>query len=403
MSARLLVISASSDFDAAVAKGNLALLNDFDEGGYFAEVIIAFPFAARSRRVQISERVTVLDIGWEWLPGARASRAVKRLLAPVQLWRIVRMLARTVRHHHIDIIRATDPLFAGPIGWAVSRLTRRPFCVSIHADFDKRHALSGTNAGADVLGSRALARPVEQFVLRRADLVMPIRESLREYALTRGVLSNRIRVIPHGADLELFVTPSAVDVRTLFRLSRSARIISFAGRLIQENYVGDVLRLATAVGKVRPDVIFLILGGGPDSDQIQAAVAASPVLQQVVRLVGSQPRPVVAAVRQASSVSLCLMGGFSLIEACAAASPVVAYDVEWHAELIRDGISGFLVAECDLNTLRSRVEQLLDDTELGSRLGQAARELALQRHSLGAAAQIKRRCYDELLTARQAG
>ena len=127
-------------------------------------------------------------------------------------------------------------------------------------------------------------------------------------------------------------------------------------------------------------------------------VAAQPILSAVVRLAGPQTRDVVAAVRQASTASLCLMGGFSLIEACAAGSPVIAYDVEWHHELVRNGQTGYLVAEHDVTAAARAVERLLTDPGLQQRLGAEARTLALARHDLTVATAVKRRCYVELMS-----
>jgi glycosyltransferase involved in cell wall biosynthesis len=134
---------------------------------------------------------------------------------------------------------------------------------------------------------------------------------------------------------------------------------------------------------------------------MRAAVERDAILRRVVRLAGFQPRSGVAALRQASSVSLCLMGGYSLIEACAASSPVVSYDVEWHHELVKDGETGFLVPEHDLAQLAEAVSRLLDDAPLGKSLGQRAREAALSRHGSKNTVAIKRRCYQEILNASQ--
>jgi glycosyltransferase involved in cell wall biosynthesis len=97
------------------------------------------------------------------------------------------------------------------------------------------------------------------------------------------------------------------------------------------------------------------------------------------------------------------MGGFSLIEACAAASPVIAYDVEWHSELIRDGETGFLVAEHDVDRLTFVVSRLLDDPDLGVTLGMRAQELAVSRHGLAPTTAAKRNCYLEVLAGASNG
>ena len=228
---------------------------------------------------------------------------------------------------------------------------------------------------------------------------MPIRDSLRPYALLLGACPGRLRVIPHGTNLQDFVNPAALDVAAHFNIAPGTKIVSFAGRVVRENYVDDLLELARRLGAAREDFIILVVGGGLDEARINGLVQVDPVLRKFVRLVGFMPRHIVAALRQASAVSLCLMGGFSLIEACAAASPVVSYDVEWHRELVRDRETGFLVPEHDIDRLAVVVSRLLDDPTLGAALGRAARALALSRHDLEITTAIKRRCYSEIIAA----
>lgn len=393
---RLLLISPT-DYRSAVQKGVASLLADFDEGGFFDRVLIAFPLARTSCQEWVSPTVLVEDMGTDWMPFDGRWRWLRRAASPFHIVRTVFRMVGAVRRDGYQIVRATDPCFSGMFGWLTARLSGVPLCVSIHADFDKRHALSGASAGATVLGSRRLAKLIEGFVMRRAQLVLPIRESLTPYALKLGVKPERIRVIPHGTDLTAFVTPSGVDVRARFGIPAADRIVSFAGRLLRENYIDDVLAIARAVAATERDVCVLMIGGGPDESRLRATVDADPVLRSVVRLEGFQPREVVAALRQASAASLCLMGGFSLIEACAAASPVIAYDVEWHRELVENGRTGFLVPEGDQVAAAEAVRSVLRDPGLASMLGRNARELALARHAIDRTVAIKRECYRELL------
>jgi glycosyltransferase involved in cell wall biosynthesis len=393
---RLLLVSAS-DYQSAVMKGVVPLLADFDEGGFFERVLIAFPFARTSCQVNVSQRVVVRDIGTDWLPFGGRFRFVRRLAAPAHMMRSVAALVASVWRDGVHVVRATDPCFAGLLGWLTARLTSRPLCVSIHADWDKRHELGGTSSGATIFGFRAPAKAIERFVLRRAEMVMPIRESLRSYVLESGARPERIRIIPHGIDLQPFVQSGTLDIARHFGIPDGNQIISFAGRVVRENYVDDILELARRLGGVRQDFTLLMIGGGAEQSRLEAIVRTDPVLRNVVRLVGFQPRPIVAAVRQASSISLCLMGGYSLIEACAAGSPVVSYDVEWHRELVRDGETGFLVAEHDIPRLQAVVGELLDNRTRAVVLGKAARRLAVSRHDLEATSAIKRSCYMELL------
>lgn len=390
---RLMVV-APADYESSARKGVLDLLRDFDEQGFFAAVDFAFPFTHFTRQHRLSEHHQVHEFGLDWFAPARNRRWLRRLLAPLHLVRTAQALVNLVRQQQIDLIRATDPCFSGLLAWIVARVSGRPLAISLHADYDKRYELDGKAGAPTLMGSRRLATLIEHFVLSRADRVLPIRESLVAYALRHGARSEKIRVIPHGADLALFTSPQP---QTGVQPDGRA-IISFAGRLSNENYLDDILAAARLLGAKRQDFRLIIAGGGSEEARLRAAVAADPVLSTCVEFTGFIQRPDVAALRQQSVASLCTMAGFSLIEACAAGCPVVAYDVEWHAELVRNGETGFLVPEHDTKALAERVEQLLNDPVAAKRMGEAARQLAISRHSLDAASATKRRHYAEWLS-----
>ena len=114
-------------------------------------------------------------------------------------------------------------------------------------------------------------------------------------------------------------------------------------------------------------------------------------------LPGFLSREEVIDLRRSSTVNLCLMAGFSLIEACAAGRPVISYDVEWHYELVKDRETGFLIKEHDIEGLVKSVSFLLDHPDEVTRMGQNARALAFERHDIENTSRIKCLCYEEIL------
>ena len=131
-------------------------------------------------------------------------------------------------------------------------------------------------------------------------------------------------------------------------------------------------------------------------ERLRGELEADRRLGALVRMVGFQPRGVCFALRRESTASLCLMGGFSLIEACLAGRPVISFDVDWHEELVQNGRTGFLLPEGDVDGVVRALERCLDDPST-AHLGEQARTLALSRHELRDTSRIKRRCYQELL------
>ncbi len=311
--------------------------------------------------------------------------------------RLLRFLAGVIGRENVTAIRAWNPHISGFLGWILARTAGIPFGISLHADREKRHGLDPGRGAPTILGFRAPARALEGFLLRRADLVLPIRDSLADRARALGVPADRIRVIPHGIDLAPFDRAPARDARAAWNLPPGVPILSFAARLEKENYVDDVLAVAREVAARGRDFLLVIAGDGTQARRLEAEVRADDRLASRVRFLGFQSREAVIELRRISFASLCLMGGFSLVEACAAGRPVVSYDVEWHGELVRTGETGALVPERDIASAADAIARWIDDPAEADRLGARAREVAFERHDIRKTAAIKRRAYAEFL------
>ena len=390
-SGRRLMVIFAGDHKSARKKGVEGLLLQYDEEGFFEKVFLVSPYLRRDARIELDGRHELREFGFG------GGRLIRRLLSPFHLLRVIVACARLTRRSHIDLIRATEPTLCGVVAWAVSRLTGIPYCLSLHADYDKRFELDGARGAPTLFGGRALVRVLERFTLRGAVRVMPIRESLVRYATSRGVAVDKVCVIPHGIDLRPYSCPPVVDVRKLLGLPSSKALIAFAGRLSPENYVSDMLDAARRLAESRDDFVLVLAGGGVLEPQIAARVAADTVLTRVVRMLGFVPPETVRALRSACAVSLCLMGGYSLIEACAAGRPVISYDVEWHHELVIDGRTGRLLAEHDTVGVADAIAAMLDDPTSAQLMGEEAKTLAYARHSLVRAQETRRRMYAEIL------
>lgn len=381
-----------SELSALQKKGVDHMILERDENGFFSKVITVHPFTRAQRTIELDDVHTVIEYG----PFvASSSRWVRILQAPLVLIRLLFELPSFVREHKISVIRANDPYWSGLLGWWTSAVTGVPYCISIHADYDVRHRLDPIHGAPKFFGFRGPAEAIARFVFARAKLIMPIRESLGEYAIRRGADRHLIHVIPHGIDMTPFEARES-RFASAHSIPATRKILSFAGRLSDENYVSDLVDLAEKLSRKRNDFCLVIAGGGPLENALRDRAS---MLGDAVRLTGFVSADEVRDLRKGSLVSLCLMGGFSLIEACAAGSPVIAYDIEWHSELVRNGETGFLVPEGNLDEVMTAVERLLDHPDLARSMGENARKLAFDRHSLPNTSAIKRAAYEKVMAS----
>ena len=388
-----------ADYDALRRKGVDRMILERDEDGFFERVLTVHPLAMHDRTIDLTPVHRILEFS--------AGRCVQpasvggMVALPFRLLSVARRLRRVVREERIDVIRANDAYLMGLLGWMLARRSGLPFCVSIHAPYDARFALTPAS-GLRWIRRRLVSR-LPRFVLRRAGLVLPIRDHLATAAIAGGARPDRVRVIPHGIDLQPFTGAGAVDIRRELGIGPDVAIISFVGRLSGDNYVDDLLAVAERLAARRQDFVLVIAGGGELAPRVDEWMARSAHAARHVRVVGFWPRDKVIALRQASLVALVFMGGFSLIEACAAGCVPIAYDVEWHHELVIDGVTGILAAERDIEAVVAGIERLLDDRALAERMGRVARKTAFERHDIRRTSQLKREAYQSLIDGAGAG
>jgi glycosyltransferase involved in cell wall biosynthesis len=378
-----------ADYDALCAKGTVHILRERDEHGYFERVITVHPLSRHRRVIDVDSvhRVyefplaAALDGGW-----------VGCLRAPLLLLTIALEILRLARAERVDLVRANDPYLMGFLGLLVARRLRLPFCISLHADYRMAFELTPKRGLGRAL--RAVAGVFPRRVVPRADLLLPISRYLAGIFESMGAAPSAIRVIPHGIDTGRFSGPALIDVRARFEIPRDAPVISWVSRMSGENYSVDIPEIVERVLRVHPHVVFVLAGDGAYRSLIETRLRAC---EAAVRILPFQPREIVAAIRQVSSAAVCLIGGFSLLEACAAGAPVVAYDVEWHAEVIEDGVTGFLVPQRDVDGVAAALTRLIDDPGRAAEMGREAQRRVRLQYDVSVTSAIKQRCYTELL------
>ena len=364
---------SSNNWSWAVAKGNASTYKDQFEGGFFGRVICVHPLARETQTITIGPNHDVVEFGFDSLPGGARWRWLRIMYAPLYILISALGIRKLIRKHRVDIVRASDPYWAAAIGYLACFGKAVKYCISIHADWDLMHKLD-PNHSPELLKSRKLAKFLEWYLLRSAHRVLCIRQHLSKYAEKSGARADGIRLIRHGIDMSQFDSSSELSID----LPNKKRIV-FAGRLSKENYIDDVIALGEALIS-RSDTCLLIAGSGLEEIRVKTKVQAKEELRNRIIFLGNLSREQVIALRFSADINLVPMGGFSLIEACATGKATVAYDVEWHGELITDEESGLLIPENDIDALTAGVERLLDQPEFAKELGAQGRKAARELH-----------------------
>ena len=205
-----------------------------------------------------------------------------------------------------------------------------------------------------------------------SDGVITMSEHSRHRLVELGVAPDKIHVIPYGVDVR--------DEPRRAAHSRTVRCVS-VGRLVAKKGPLLTLRAFAAAFARSPHLRLEYVGGGELLDEARAFVD-SAALGHAVSLRGPLRHHDVLELLLSADVfvqhSLIDVATgdeeglpVAILEAMAAALPVVATRHSGIPEAVIDSTTGFLVDEGDWLTMADRLVQLADDRDLRERMGHA--------------------------------
>ena len=220
---------------------------------------------------------------------------------------------------------------------------------------------------------RTLARKLERRALMLAEVVVAVSSPMRDLVHDIAPSANAI-VIPNGADPSRF--SPAIDgtlVRRRFDLPAGQLIAGWSGILRSWHRLDLVLEVL----KLRPSVVLVIIGDGPDRERIERAAAALGVSDRV-RFVGRVPADQIAQHLAAIDVGIVAddrtgyASPMKLVEYMAMGKPVVAPDLPNIRDLVTSGTEGLLFAPGSAESLAACLDRLASP-EVRTQLGQSGR------------------------------
>jgi len=280
--------------------------------------------------------------------------------APWRLLQAFRRLRRLIRDFRPEIIH-TSLFQADVLGVLAGAAERVPVRVTtVHMVLRRKWF--------QLVLERALAPWVDRFI--------PVSEDLRRFYRRRLALpEDKMEVIYNGVDPDSVLNRSREPLSAMASNKEGPPRLCALGRLDPQKRWQDLLKAAALLkGRGVPFEVFLV-GDGPESLRLRNLAAEWGVSDRI-HFAGYQSNPMPFL---AGSSALVLCSGeeglpLVVLEAMAAAKPVVATAVGGVPELVIHGETGLLVAPGDRDALRRALADLLADPERARRLGEAGRE-----------------------------
>ncbi len=337
------------------------------------------------------------DVSPTLLPSMRRDPAPRDVKALVKLAWILRRDRPAIVHTHAAK--------AGTLGRAAAVLafpirSRRPVVV---------HTFHGHSLTGYFSNRRArLFQQIERWLARCSDVLVAVSADVRDDLVRLRIAgSERFVIIPLGFDLSDFLDESSraerrAAVRAEMGIAPDEQVVTLIARLVPIKRVDRFLAVARRLAG-QPRIRFVVVGDGEQRERL----IGSPDAQELGdRLIWAGFRRDVADVCFASDVVVLTSDNegtpVSLIEAQAAAVPVVSTDVGGVRSAVRNGQTGLLAARDDIQGLASAVSSILDDATRAAELGAAGREHAKTAFGIARLLEDHDRLYRELLNGRGA-
>lgn len=218
--------------------------------------------------------------------------------------------------------------------------------------------------------------------IRKADAVV---------ALTEGDAADWRKI-----SSKVFVIPNVVHLNNCGQYSSCMeKSVVFVGRFTEQKDFSSLLQIWQKVHQIHPDWKLDIYGDGELKKQVSTTKSAIIVHQPTRNLMEEYEKHSILIL-----TSLYEPFGLVLPEAMSCGLPVVAFDCPYGpADIITDGVDGFLVGNRSIETFAQRVCQLIESDDLRRQMGQAGM-LSSQRYQVERIMPLWKELFENLVFSR---
>ena len=280
-----------------------------------------------------------------------------------------------------DIIHAHSPALNGLAALKAGRKAGLPVVYEIRAFWEDAAVDHGTCQEGDL--RYRLTRKLETHVVKQANAVTTICQGLKQDLLARGFAKDKFTVIPNAVNVEQFdlITEKDASLESSLGLA-GCKVLGFLGSFYAYEGLDLLVAGFAEVLKQRDDVRLLLVGGGPQEDNLKQQVAALGLADKVIftgrvphQQVGGYYSLVDLLVYPRKSMRLTdLVTPLKPLEAMAQGKVVLASDVGGHRELIEHNVNGYLFAADNTEALAGTVVEALADSDRHQQIRRNGRE-----------------------------
>jgi colanic acid biosynthesis glycosyl transferase WcaI len=304
---RILVLGTNyAPEKTAIAPFTTGLCEHLAEEGHDVTVVTAFPYFPEWRvhegyrghlyKTELIKKVRVRRV-WHFVP-SRASNLFQRLAHDLT-FTFSSFLAGLFTRDFNFVYCSFPPPTLALAAYLLANLHRKPYLIKL-ADLASDAALAtGILREGFVI---RLARALEGFVYRKADVVVCLCQPFIERLVLRGVERQKLRLIPDWGDAQaVHPIADATAFRTTNGLSKDQFLVMHTGNMGKKQDLMNLVR-AAELSKEITDLVWLLVGQGEERSLIEGAIRQRKLKN--IRLLPLQPTEALAEMYSAADVVL---------------------------------------------------------------------------------------------------
>ena len=309
--------------------------------------------------------------GWSWLE--------ERIIFKHFTSRIIEV----AKEEDAELIHAHVPYRVGIPALRAARKLGIPFTYEMRGMWEESAVASGRWKSGGLAYRRF--RRMETKVLRAADTVICISQTLRQEAISRGVEESKISVVPNAVDTEVLRNESDLFNEMKDQLEDKL-VVGYIGSLRELEGVDHTAKAVSILKEKGFDVNLFVLSSQSGQNELRAYCNKLGIAEDS-HIVGPVPHDQVAPFYDLIDVFVVsrpdtrvtrLVTPLKPFEAMRSGTAVVMADLPALAEIVEDGKTGCLYPAGDAQALAVKIRDLLSDESKRDSLGQNAKNWILE-------------------------
>jgi 1,2-diacylglycerol 3-alpha-glucosyltransferase len=276
----------------------------------------------------------------------------------------------------MDLVHVHHPFLSGHLALRYCEPRNIPIAFTNHTRYDL-YTQVYLPMIPDVVGESLLNAYLPSFC-RSCDLVIAPSAGMRDVLLKFGV-DTQIEVLPNGVDLSPIRLVKDPVSRSDLGFGEEDVLLIYTGRLGPEKNLPLLLRSFAGTAKAYDHVGLLIVGDGPERDNLEDRVQYMGIADRVhfTGMVPYKEMPRYLATADAFvTASVTEVHPLSVIEAMAAGLPVLGIESPGVGDTVEDEVTGLIAPEAEAAIFTALMVRLVTDHEGREKMGRRAHEKA---------------------------